>query len=88
MSHGIHPSHQRPAVEFVGVHKWYGGFHLLKDIRLHVSAGEKVVVCGPSGSGKSTLIRCVNRLEEHQRGVLRVNGVELTASVAQIERVR
>jgi general L-amino acid transport system ATP-binding protein len=88
MSQGIHSTYQRPAVEFVGVHKWYGGFHVLKDIHLHVSAGEKVVVCGPSGSGKSTLIRCVNRLEEHQRGVLRVHGVELTASVAQIERVR
>jgi len=88
MSQGIHSTNQRPAVEFVGVHKWYGGFHVLKDIHLHVSAGEKVVVCGPSGSGKSTLIRCVNRLEEHQRGVLRVHGVELTASVAQIERVR
>jgi len=88
MSHSIHSSHQRPAVEFVGVHKWYGSFHVLKDIHLHVQSGEKVVVCGPSGSGKSTLIRCVNRLEEHQRGVLRVHGVELTTSLAQIERVR
>ena len=52
MSHTIHPSHQRPAVEFLGVHKWYGGFHVLKNIHLHVNAGERVVVCGPSGSGK------------------------------------
>jgi general L-amino acid transport system ATP-binding protein len=88
MSPSAHPSHQRPAVEFVGVHKWYGGFHVLKNIHLHVNPGEKVVVCGPSGSGKSTLVRCVNRLEEHQRGVLRVHGVELTASLSQIDRVR
>jgi general L-amino acid transport system ATP-binding protein len=78
----------RPAVEFVGVNKWFGGFHVLKNIHLQVRVGERVVVCGPSGSGKSTLIRCVNRLEEHQRGVLRVHGIELTASLKQIDRVR
>ena len=88
MGNSIHPFNNRPAVEFVGVHKWFADFHVLKDIHLHVGAGEKVVVCGPSGSGKSTLIRCVNRLEEHQRGVLRVHGVELTSSLAQIDRVR
>jgi general L-amino acid transport system ATP-binding protein len=88
MAHEMPPQSRRPAVEFVGVHKWYGGFHVLKDIHLHVNPGERVVVCGPSGSGKSTLIRCVNRLEEHQRGALRVHGVELNASVAQIDRVR
>ena len=81
-------SPHRPAVEFVGVHKWFGGFPVLKDIHLCVEPGERVVVCGPSGSGKSTLIRCVNRLEEHQRGVLRVHGVELTASFEGIDRVR
>jgi general L-amino acid transport system ATP-binding protein len=77
-----------PAIEFVGVHKWYGAFHVLRDIRLAVDPGERVVVCGPSGSGKSTLIRCVNRLEEHQKGAIRVHGVELTASVKQTDRVR
>jgi general L-amino acid transport system ATP-binding protein len=55
------------AVEIVGMHKWYGDFHVLKDINLKVMRGERIVICGPSGSGKSTLIRCINRLEEHQR---------------------
>ena len=68
------PPQGRPAIEFVGVHKWYGDFHVLRDIRLAVDPGERVVVCGPSGSGKSTLIRCVNRLEEHQKGAIRVHG--------------
>ena len=77
-----------PAVEFAGVHKWYGAFHVLSDIHLHIETGERIVVCGPSGSGKSTLIRCVNRLEEHHRGALRVNGVELSGAEAQIDRVR
>jgi general L-amino acid transport system ATP-binding protein len=57
-----------PAVELLGVHKWYGEFHVLRDINLTVRRGERIVVCGPSGSGKSTMIRCVNRLEEHQKG--------------------
>ena len=56
------------AVEMIGVHKWYGEFHVLKDINLNVQKGERIVVCGPSGSGKSTMIRCINRLEEHQKG--------------------
>jgi general L-amino acid transport system ATP-binding protein len=77
-----------PAVEFVGVHKWYGDFHVLRDVSLSVSPGERVVVCGPSGSGKSTLVRCVNGLEEHQRGVVRVNGAEINASVKHIDRIR
>ena len=55
------------AVEMVGVHKWYGDFHVLRDINLKVTKGERIVICGPSGSGKSTMIRCINRLEEHQR---------------------
>jgi general L-amino acid transport system ATP-binding protein len=75
-------------VEFIGVHKWYGDFHVLRDVSLRVRNGERVVICGPSGSGKSTLIRCINRLEEHQRGIIRVNGVELNASLKHIERVR
>jgi general L-amino acid transport system ATP-binding protein len=76
------------AIEFVGVHKWYGSFHVLRDINLTVGRGERIVVCGPSGSGKSTLIRCVNRLEEHQRGIIRVDGIELTADLRRIDEVR
>ncbi len=71
-----------------GVHKWYGQFHVLKDINLSVHTGERIVICGPSGSGKSTLIRCINRLEEHQRGRIIVDGVELTEDVKKIEQVR
>jgi general L-amino acid transport system ATP-binding protein len=77
-----------PIIEFVDVHKWYGAFHVLRAIDLTVARGERIVVCGPSGSGKSTLIRCVNALEEHQRGVIRVDGIELTADVKRIEEVR
>ncbi len=80
----------RPAtiVELVGVNKWFGDFHVLRDINLAVGRGEKVVICGPSGSGKSTLVRCVNRLEEHQEGRIVVDGTELTADVRNIEQVR
>ena len=70
-----------------GVHKWFGQFHVLKDINLSVHTGERIVICGPSGSGKSTLIRCINRLEEHQRGRILVDGVELTEDVKKIERL-
>jgi general L-amino acid transport system ATP-binding protein len=78
-----------PAViEIKGLNKWYGQFHVLKDIDLRVHHGEKMVVCGPSGSGKSTLIRTINRLEEHQEGTIVVNGAPLTNDVKQIERVR
>ena len=76
------------AIEFIGVHKWYGAFHVLRNINLTVGRGERIVVCGPSGSGKSTLIRCVNRLEEHQRGVICVDGVELTRDIKRIDEVR
>ncbi|GFK93866.1 Glutamine transport ATP-binding protein GlnQ [Fundidesulfovibrio magnetotacticus] len=76
------------AIDIRGLNKWYGRFHVLKDIHLRVRQGEKVVVCGPSGSGKSTLIRTVNRLEEHQEGDIVVNGEHLTNDVRQIERVR
>jgi general L-amino acid transport system ATP-binding protein len=76
------------AIDFRGVHKWFGQFHVLRNINLTVAKGERIVVCGPSGSGKSTLIRCVNRLEEHQRGEIIVEGVELTHDIRRIEEVR
>ena len=76
------------AIDFVGVHKWYGSFHALRNINLSVTRGERIVVCGPSGSGKSTLIRCVNRLEEYQRGSIVVDGVELTRDIRRIDEVR
>ena len=70
------------------MHKWYGQFHVLKNINLNVNAGERIVVCGPSGSGKSTLIRCINRLEEHQKGEIWVDGIELTGDLKHIEQIR
>jgi general L-amino acid transport system ATP-binding protein len=78
----------KPMIELRDVHKWYGEFHVLKDISLQVGKGERVVVCGPSGSGKSTMIRCINRLEEHQRGQIIVDGIELTSDVKNIEAIR
>jgi general L-amino acid transport system ATP-binding protein len=75
-------------IELIGVNKWFGDFHVLRDINLKVGRGEKVVICGPSGSGKSTLIRCVNRLEEHQEGRIVVDGMELTSDLRNIEEVR
>jgi general L-amino acid transport system ATP-binding protein len=77
-----------PMIELRGVHKWYGEFHVLRDLQLSVDKGERVVVCGPSGSGKSTMIRCINRLEEHQRGQIVVNGTELNNDVKNIEAIR
>jgi general L-amino acid transport system ATP-binding protein len=77
-----------PAVVMSKVNKWYGAFHVLKDIDLEVARGERIVICGPSGSGKSTLIRCINRLEEHQTGRIVVDGVELTNDVRDIEKIR
>jgi ABC-type polar amino acid transport system ATPase subunit len=76
------------AIRMIGVNKWYGEFHVLRDVDLDVAAGEKIVLCGPSGSGKSTLIRCVNRLEAHQAGRIIVDGVELTDSLRSVEGVR
>ena len=76
------------AVELAGVHKWYGAFHVLRDVNLRVRKGEKIVICGPSGSGKSTMIRCINRLEEHQKGNIVVNGTELTNDLRRIDEVR
>ncbi|WP_296219396.1 amino acid ABC transporter ATP-binding protein [Pseudomonas sp. UBA2684] len=75
-------------IQMQGVHKWYGQFHVLKDINLNVQAGERIVLCGPSGSGKSTTIRCLNRLEEHQQGRIVVDGTELTHDLKHIETVR
>ena len=76
------------AIEIAGMHKWFGEFHVLRDINLTVARGEKIVICGPSGSGKSTLIRCINRLEEHQQGRVVVEGTELTGDLRQIDRIR
>ncbi|HEY0295895.1 MAG TPA: amino acid ABC transporter ATP-binding protein [Bordetella sp.] len=70
------------------VNKWYGQFHVLRDINLEVKQGERIVICGPSGSGKSTMIRCINRLEEHQQGQIIVDGTELTNDLRQIEAIR
>ncbi len=75
-------------IQVVAMHKWYGDFHVLKDINLNIKARERIVVCGPSGSGKSTLIRCINRLEEHQQGQIIVNGIELTNDLKKIEEIR
>jgi general L-amino acid transport system ATP-binding protein len=77
-----------PIIRFDQVNKWFGDFHVLRDINLDIARGERVVICGPSGSGKSTLIRCINRLEEHQEGTLEVAGIELRDDVKAIEQVR
>jgi general L-amino acid transport system ATP-binding protein len=76
------------AVEIVNMNKWFGDFHVLRDINLKVMRGERIVIAGPSGSGKSTLIRCINRLEEHQDGRIVVDGVELTSDLKAIDEVR
>ncbi len=75
-------------VELLDVNKWFGQFHVLKNINLNVAKGERIVICGPSGSGKSTMIRCINRLEEHQQGRIVVDGVELTNDLKNIDTVR
>ncbi|TIT51431.1 MAG: amino acid ABC transporter ATP-binding protein, partial [Mesorhizobium sp.] len=83
------PASSEPAaIEMVGMNKWYGSFHVLKDINLTVRRGERLVICGPSGSGKSTMIRCINRLEEHQHGQIVVDGVELTNDLKKIDVIR
>jgi len=76
------------AIEMIGVSKSFGAFQALKDIDLKVMKGERIVICGPSGSGKSTLIRCINRLEEHEKGRLIVEGIELTGDIKRIDEVR
>ncbi|RLB19488.1 MAG: amino acid ABC transporter ATP-binding protein [Deltaproteobacteria bacterium] len=75
-------------VEIIDMHKWFGEFHVLQGINLTVQKKERIVICGPSGSGKSTLIRCINRLEEHQKGRIIVDGIELTSNIKNIEKVR
>ena len=75
-------------IEIVDMHKWFDEFHVLKDINLKVARKERIVICGPSGSGKSTLIRCINRLEEHQKGQIIVDGIELTNNIKNIEKIR
>ncbi|MDX1738073.1 MAG: amino acid ABC transporter ATP-binding protein [Alphaproteobacteria bacterium] len=75
-------------IKIAGMNKWYGDFHVLKDINLDVKRGERIVICGPSGSGKSTMIRCINRLEEHQKGSIIVDGIELTDDLKNIDAIR
>ena len=75
-------------IQMIDVNKWFGNFHVLKEINLTVHKGERIVICGPSGSGKSTLIRCINRLEEHQEGRIIVDGTELTKNLKNIEKIR
>ncbi len=79
---------EKNIITITKMHKWYGEFHVLKDINLAVKKKERIVICGPSGSGKSTLIRCINRLEEHQKGVINVDGIELTNDLKNIEKIR
>jgi len=81
-------SSENPIIEFNDVNKWFGDFHVLRDINLRVAKGERIVICGPSGSGKSTLIRCINRLEEHQQGRLLVDGTELSDDIKAITAIR
>ena len=76
------------AIQITDMNKWYGEFHVLRDINLTVNRGERIVVCGPSGSGKSTLIRCINRLEEHQKGEIVVEGIELNSDLKNIDKIR
>nr|WP_245929531.1 amino acid ABC transporter ATP-binding protein [Leucothrix pacifica] len=75
-------------IRMINLNKWYGDFHVLKDINLDVKQGERIVICGPSGSGKSTLIRCINHLEEHQKGQIVIEGEELTGDIKHLEKVR
>ena len=75
-------------ISIADMHKWYGQFHALKAINLEVRQGERIVICGPSGSGKSTLIRCINRLEVHQTGIISINGTELSGDLKKLETIR
>jgi general L-amino acid transport system ATP-binding protein len=91
----VNPAGRRPrasddeiAVDVEAVHKWFGDFHVLRDITFRVMRGERIVICGPSGSGKSTIIRCINRLEQHQQGRIAVHGVELTNDLKRIDEIR
>ncbi|WP_160121143.1 amino acid ABC transporter ATP-binding protein [Rhodovarius lipocyclicus] len=78
----------KPAIQLLGVNKWYGQMHVLRNINLEIAEGERVVVCGPSGSGKSTMIRCINRLEEHQQGQIIVDGIELSDDLKSLDAIR
>ncbi|MBO43562.1 MAG: ABC transporter ATP-binding protein [Rhodospirillaceae bacterium] len=88
MTEAIRAATNETVIELKDVNKWYGEFQALADINLSVKKGERVVVCGPSGSGKSTMIRCINRLEVHQRGTIIVDGIELTDNLKNIEAIR
>src|SRR6218665_3507426 len=88
MTEASQVANAEPIISLQGVNKWYGQFHVLKDINLNVRQGERIVLCGPSGSGKSTTIRCINRLEEHQQGRIIVDGTELTNDLKHIEAIR
>jgi general L-amino acid transport system ATP-binding protein len=87
-SRDIRTTRNEIAIDMVGVNKWYGSFHVLRDIDLRVMRGERIVICGPSGSGKSTLLRCINRLEDWQQGRVVVDGTELTEDLKTIDEVR
>jgi general L-amino acid transport system ATP-binding protein len=82
------PPQGDPVLELIGVHKWFGAFHVLRDINMTVRRGERIVICGPSGGGKSTLLRCINAIEPHQQGRIIVNGVALTSDLKRIDEVR
>jgi general L-amino acid transport system ATP-binding protein len=84
----VNQSALNPMIGISDLHKWFGEFHVLRGIDLDVQRQERIVICGPSGSGKSTLIRCINRLEEHQRGKITVDGIELTNNIKNIEKIR
>ncbi len=87
-TNSIKRSSENKIIEITSMHKWFGDLHVLNDINLTVYKGERIVICGPSGSGKSTLIRCINRLEEHQKGNIFVDGIELTNNLKNIEKIR
>ncbi len=84
----MNSKNKKNVIKIDEMHKWFGSFHVLKNINLEVSQGERIVICGPSGSGKSTLIRCINRLEVHQQGHISVNGVELSGDLKNLEVIR
>jgi len=84
----FHMTESATAIEMVNVNKWFGDFHVLRDINLKVKAGDRTVICGPSGSGKSTVVRCISRLEKHEQGQIMIGGVELTDSRKSVARMR
>ncbi len=84
----MNSKNKKTVININEMHKWFGSFHVLKNINLEVEQGERIVICGPSGSGKSTLIRCINRLEVHQQGHISVNGIELSGDLKNLEAIR